>query len=118
MEAETAAAIRMSAAEKRELQSIQEEAQRGSDVLERSTTAAHKYNREREVQTQTDYKGQAEGVNALISGESKTLDLKDVDHRLSNKPAGSPSGCSPPDFWRAKDLKGTVRGENLVADEM
>ena len=53
---------------------------------------------EREVQTQTDYKGQGwEGVNALISGESKTSSdlgrMRQIITRLKhNKPAGSPSG--------------------------
>ena len=101
--AETAAAIAdKSAAEKRELQSIQEEAQAERDLMysqrEKQLTAAHKANREREVQTQTDYKGQGwEGVNALISGESKTSSdlgrMRQIITRLKhNKPAGSPSG--------------------------
>ena len=101
--AETAAAIAdKSAAEKRELQSIQEEAQAERDLMysqrEKQLTAAHKANREREVQTQTDYKGQGwEGVNALISGESKTSSdlgrMRQIITRLKhNKPASSPSG--------------------------
>ena len=65
---------------------------------EKQLTAAHKANREREVQTQTDYKGQGwEGVNALISGESKTSSdlgrMRQIITRLKhNKPASSPSG--------------------------
>ena len=101
--AEAAAAIAdKSAAEKRELQSIREEAQAERDLMysqrEKQLTAAHKANREREVQTQTDYKGQGwEGVNALISGEGKTsADLgrmRQIITRLKHsKPASSPSG--------------------------
>ena len=65
---------------------------------EKQLAAAHKANREREVQAQTDYKGQGwDGVNALISGEGKTSSdlgrMRQILTRLKHaKPATSASG--------------------------
>ena len=101
--AEAAAAIaEKESAETREVQNIREEAKAERDLMysqrEKQLAAAHKANREREVQAQTDYKGQGwDGVNALISGEGKTSSdlgrMRQILTRLKHaKPASSASG--------------------------